>query len=83
MNSEDMFINVQAIFRDIFDNQSMILKLEMNSSHIEDWDSLAQINLIVAIEKDFKLKFSLVEMNGLENVGDMLRLIEAKINAIR
>jgi acyl carrier protein len=83
MNSEEVFIKVQAIFRDIFDNQMMILKLDMNSSHIEDWDSLAQINLIVAIEKDFKLKFSLIEMNGLENVGDMLRLIEAKINAIR
>ena len=83
MNQDEVFSKVQMIFRDIFDSTTLTISREMNASHVEDWDSLAQINLIVAMEKEFRLKFSLIEMQAVENVGDMLDLIGKKTNAVR
>ena len=50
-----------------------------NSDDIEDWDSLEQINLLVAIEKQFSIKFSLADVADLENVGAMVDLIERMV----
>jgi|ETNmetMinimDraft_2_1059921.scaffolds.fasta_scaffold74990_2 acyl carrier protein len=80
MNKEYVLEKVQDIFRDIFDDETLIIKQETSPNNIEDWDSLAQINLIVAIEKDFDIKFNLEEIQKLRNVGDTLALIFQKIN---
>lgn len=69
---------LQGIFQDVFDDETIELTEEMNADSIEDWDSLAQIRLIVAIEKHFKLKFTLDEVQGLKNVGEMIALIQKK-----
>ena len=50
----------------------------MSANDIEDWDSLAQINLIIAIEKEFKVKFRLEEVSNLKNIGEMLELLSKK-----
>lgn len=70
---------IQLIFRDIFDNESLIVNRSTSAADIEDWDSLNNINLIVAIEKEFKIKFILSELVSLRNVGDMADLIVRKI----
>lgn len=70
---------LQNIFRDIFDDENLIIVETTNSSDIEDWDSLAQINLIVAIEEEYNIKFNLEEVSKLNNVGEMLELIKKKI----
>ena len=49
-----------------------------NSDTIEDWDSLEHINLVVAIEKAFGLKFSMDEVTGMKNVGEMVEIIKAR-----
>lgn len=69
---------LQEIFRDIFDEEELEISEEMSAKDIEDWDSLAQINLIIAIEKEFHLKFSLDEVSKLKNIGEMLNLISSK-----
>lgn len=69
---------LQGIFQDVFDDDTIELMEEMNAESIEDWDSLAQIRLIVAIEKYFKLKFTFDEVQGLKNVGEMIALIQKK-----
>ncbi|MBR2526176.1 acyl carrier protein [bacterium] len=76
----DNFEKLQTIFREVFDDESLNIKREYSAADIEDWDSLAQINLIVAIEKEFNLKFNINEISALENIGDMLDLIERKLN---
>ncbi len=76
----DNFEKLQTIFRDVFDDESLNIKREYSAADIEDWDSLAQINLIVAIEKEFNLKFNINDITALANIGDMLDLIEKKIN---
>jgi acyl carrier protein len=69
---------LQEIFRDVFDDEELIITEEMTATDIEDWDSLAQINLIVAIEKEFRIKFTLEEISELKNIGEMLKLINSK-----
>ena len=70
---------LQEIFRDIFDDEGLIISEEMSAADIEDWDSLAQINLIIAIEQEFKVKFNLEEISQLKNIGEMINLIESKL----
>ena len=70
---------LQEIFRDIFDDEERIIREDMSANDIEDWDSLAQINLIIAIEKEFKVKFNLEEVSSLKNIGEMLELLSKKI----
>ncbi len=66
------------IFRDVFDDESISLSRQTTARDIEDWDSLAQISLLVAIEKEYDIKFLLAEIDGLSNVGDMMDLIDKK-----
>lgn len=75
MNEQQIFDAVQNIFRDNFDDDSLVLTRETTADDIEDWDSLEQINLLTAIEKKFGLKFQLADVRGLANVGDLLDLI--------
>ena len=71
--------NLEAIFRDVFDDESIILTDETNSSDIPDWDSLAHIQLIAAIEDKFGIKFTLGEAVSAENVGEFIKIIEGKM----
>ena len=76
MDSNAIFEAVQQIFRDNFDDEELVLTRETCADDIEDWDSLAQINLLTAIEKKFGLKFGLADVRDLQIVGDLLDLIE-------
>ena len=75
----DLLPELQEIFRDIFDNESLVITPESNASTVEDWDSLAHVNLVTAIEKKYKVNFALAELQELKNVGDMINLIEKKL----
>jgi len=79
MTREEIFDTVQDIFRDIFDDDDMIIEDQTNSDHIEDWDSLNHINLVSAIEKELKVKFALGELAALKDVGAMVDLIVEKL----
>jgi acyl carrier protein len=78
MNNEDIVPRLTEVFRDIFDRDDIILTRATTSADIEDWDSLANISLMVAIEKEFNLSFSLKEVKALLNVGGMIDLIKTK-----
>ncbi len=78
MTRDEIFNRVQDIFKDIFDDDELVLKNNTNSADIEEWDSLNHINLVSAIEKDFDVKFSLVELISLKDVGEMIDLIVEK-----
>ena len=76
MDKNEIFEAVQQIFRDNFDDEELVITRETCADDIEDWDSLEQINLLMAMEKKFGLKFNLSDVRNLENVGDLLDLIE-------
>jgi acyl carrier protein len=76
---DNLLEEVQAIFRDVFDQPDLIITRESNASTVEDWDSLAHVNLVTAIERRHKVKFALGELQDLKNVGDMLDLLAKKL----
>lgn len=80
MTREEIFAGVQEIFRDIFDEDDLVIEDHTNSDTIEDWDSLNHINLVSAIEKEFKIRFALGELQELKDVGAMIDLMMIKIN---
>ena len=75
---EKIYEKLNEIFRDIFDDEDIVVTPETNSDSIEDWDSLEHINLVVAIEKAFDLKFSMDEVTGMKDVGEMVEIIKAR-----
>jgi acyl carrier protein len=74
----ELLEQVQSIFRDILDQPELILTRESTAYTVEDWDSLAHVNIVTAVERRFKIKFALSELQALRNVGEMLDLIEKK-----
>ena len=78
MKNEQILADVQDVFRDVFDEESLVITEGTNADDIEDWDSLAQVRLTVAIEKKFGVKFDFGELTALHNVGEMLDLIGKK-----
>ena len=79
MSREEVFERVTDIFRDVFDDDELVISDSTNSEDIEDWDSLEHIKLIVGMEKEFKVKFDIKTVNSLENVGQMVDLILSMI----
>lgn len=69
---------LQEIFRDVFDDEELEITENTSAKDIEDWDSLAQINLIIAIEKEFGIKFNLEEISKLKTIGEILEMIKYK-----
>jgi acyl carrier protein len=80
MTKNEIFDKVKEIFMDVFDDEDLQITESTTSQDIEDWDSLEHINLIVAMEKTFKVKFDITEVALLKNVGEMVDLIERKIS---
>ena len=78
MEKKEILAEVQDIFRDVLDNEEIVLNDGTSADDIEDWDSLSHIQLIVAIEKLFKIKFTSKEILSWNNVGEMIDCIAAK-----
>ncbi|CAN5394678.1 acyl carrier protein [soil metagenome] len=66
---------LQSILRSVFAQPELELYDEMSAKDVDGWDSLAHIQLIVAVEKHFKVKFKNAEIARLKNVGDLIQLI--------
>ena len=66
-------------FRDVFGNPSLVVQDSTTADDVEGWDSLTHIDLIVALENRFRVKFTTGEVGKLANVGDLVNLIKSKI----
>jgi acyl carrier protein len=78
MDKNQILEEVQEIFREVLDNEEIELQFNTTSDDVDEWDSLTHIQLIVAIEKHFKIKFTSVEIMGWKNVGEMIDCIILK-----
>jgi acyl carrier protein len=67
------------IFREVFDEPDLVLNDNMTAEDVEAWDSLSHINMIVAVEKGFGIKFTTRDVRSLKKVGDLIALIEQKV----
>ena len=75
MSREEVYEQLNKIFKDVFDDEDIIVSDKTTSDDIEDWASLEHINLVVAIEKKFNIKFNMSEVNNMNNVGEMVDVI--------
>jgi acyl carrier protein len=76
MNVKD---RLQGVFRKVFDDDSIELYDAMTAADLDDWDSLSHVQLMVAVEKDFGIRFLTAEVISLKDVGEMIRLLEDKV----
>ena len=75
MTREEIFKILDEVFQDEFDDNTIHVQETTVASDIEDWDSLEHINLIIAIEKRFKMRFTMGEVTSMKNVGEMVNII--------
>jgi len=69
------------IFRDTFDDESIEVHDAMTAADVDEWDSLNHINLILAVERGFGVRFLTSEIGNLANVGEFIALLKAKLAA--
>ena len=79
MEKDKIYERLNTVFRDIFDDETISVNENTTSDDIEDWDSLEHINLIVAIEQEFGMKFNMNEVTTMKNVGEMVNIISSRI----
>ncbi len=75
MDDYPFWFRLQGVFREVFENQELELKPETTAADVEDWDSLTNIQLFVAVEQEFGFRFNTGEMASLKNVGEMAALV--------
>lgn len=78
MGRNEVLKEVNAIFIDILDNESIVLTEAIHADDVEEWDSLTHIQLVVAVEKHFKIRFTSKEIQSWKNVGEMITCILSK-----
>ncbi len=74
-----MLEQLQNVFRAIFQNDTLIIQASTSAKDIKMWDSLMHLELIAAIESEFKVEFSFNEVMSFKDVGDMMNAIEKKL----
>jgi acyl carrier protein len=79
MTRDEIYANLTDVFHDVFDDDSITLRDDTTASDIADWDSQSHINLILAAEMRFGVRFRTSELDSLKNVGDFVSVIESKL----
>ena len=82
---EPLRAHMQLLFRRVFADDGIVIKDAMTAADIDGWDSLGHINLIIAVEKQFKIKFATAEISRLkangQNIGTFLQMVQGKVGA--
>jgi acyl carrier protein len=79
MTNLEIHEKLTGIFRDVFDKPTLEISNSMTAADVDNWDSLTHINLIVAVEKAFGVRFTTKEVKNLANVGDFIDLIAKRV----
>jgi acyl carrier protein len=80
MTQTEILDRLQLIFRDVLDNDSLVVTRQSTAYNTANWDSLAHINLIDSVQDEFHVKFALGELEEMKEVGDLVDLILKKSN---
>lgn len=78
MTDAEIYQQLTEVFHDIFDDPTLVLRPETSAADIPDWTSFIHVNIIVATEARFGVKFSTADIERLKNVGDLVALIRSK-----
>jgi acyl carrier protein len=78
MERDTIIQKLTDIFRNIFNDGSLVITNELTANDVERWDSLSHMLMIAEVEAQFSVKFRLKELNKMKNVGDMIDIIMTK-----
>ena len=78
MDNREIVSRLTPIFRDVFNDNALVVTESLTAADVPTWDSLSNINMIVAVEKAFGARFSIKDVRALKNVGELLELIKRK-----
>ncbi len=79
MTQEQIYEKLTKIFHEVFTNTDLVLTASLSANDVDNWDSLTHMILISEIENQFEVKFKLKELNKMKNVGDLVEIIESKL----
>jgi acyl carrier protein len=78
MDNQSIYVRLTDIFKEVFDDDNLVVNPAMTAADVDEWDSLNHIRLVLTIEKNFGLRFSAAEVGNLKNVGEFVDLIQSK-----
>ena len=79
MSEAEIMAGVVSIFREVFDDDELVLTPEMTADDVEDWDSVSHIQILLGVEEFFDLHLRTGDVTGLKNVGDLVDLISRRL----
>lgn len=80
MLNDEILKEITTIMCEVFDNDDLTVTASTSADDIDEWDSMSHLQLIVAIEKKYNMRFALGELQALKNIGEMVELIQKKLN---
>lgn len=78
MSDDRILREVNEVFRDVLDNEDLVIGPATTAADVEEWDSLSHIQLVAAVEKRFRIRFTSADIQGFKNVGEMCAAIARK-----
>ena len=79
MHEDEIRVRLLNVFREVFDDSSIVLLDEMSAKDIEEWDSLSHVQLILATESEFDVDFETAEISELKDIRGFITLINKKL----
>jgi acyl carrier protein len=79
MTEAEIYDNLNAVFRQVLEDDSIVLTPTTTAEDVEGWDSMNHIFIVVELEKRFGVKFHAAEMEELKNVGELANLVQQKL----
>ena len=79
MQRKEIIEKLTPIFREVYKDSSIELRDDMTAADVENWDSLTHMLMITKVEENFGIKFKLKELNRLKKVGDLINIVETKL----
>jgi|TARA_Y100000994_G_C15582725_1_gene397221 acyl carrier protein len=78
INETEIYERLTPVFQDVFDDDMLVPHADMTAADVEDWDSLSNIRLVVAVEEEFEMLFTTGEVAGLNDVGEFVKVIQKR-----
>ena len=79
MNDAQIIERLQGVFDDLFQDSSLTVTADLSAHDVEEWDSLMNVQLMVAAEQQFSISISAVDVENLQTVSDLIRMIRNKL----
>ena len=79
MEKQEIIEKITEIFREVFGDNNIVITDEMTAADVENWDSLTHMQMITMVEDKLGIKFKLKELNRLKKVGDLISIVESKL----